>query len=69
MHSNFYSENVKGRDHLGDQGVDGKVILKLILRKQCMRLWESSDGPLWTFGFHKRRRISWQCEQLSAAQV
>jgi hypothetical protein len=31
-------ENLKGRDHLGDLGVDGKIILKLVLKKYGMRL-------------------------------
>jgi hypothetical protein len=34
MHRNFCSENVKGRDHSEDVGVDGRVILlERILRK------------------------------------
>jgi hypothetical protein len=32
-------ENLKGRDHLGDLGVDGKIILKRILGKQDVRMW------------------------------
>jgi hypothetical protein len=28
-----FSEDMKGRDHLGDIGMDGKVILKQILRQ------------------------------------
>jgi len=28
-------------DHLGDQGVDGKVIIKRILNKQNARVWTS----------------------------
>jgi hypothetical protein len=27
------SENLRGRNHLGDVGIDGRVILKLILKK------------------------------------
>jgi hypothetical protein len=29
----FWLENLKGRDHLEDLGVDGKIILEWILRK------------------------------------
>jgi hypothetical protein len=29
----FQLENVKGRDHLGDLGVDGRIILKLIFKE------------------------------------
>jgi hypothetical protein len=29
----FYTEKLKGTEYLGDLGVDGRVILKLILRK------------------------------------
>jgi hypothetical protein len=29
MHEQFYSEDLKRRGHLGDAGVDGRVILKL----------------------------------------
>jgi hypothetical protein len=30
---NFGLESLKGRDHLEDLGIDGKIILKLILVK------------------------------------
>jgi hypothetical protein len=30
----FWLENLKGRDHLKDLGMDGKAMLELILRKQ-----------------------------------
>jgi hypothetical protein len=33
MHAVFWLENLKGRDHLVDLGVDGKVILEWILGK------------------------------------
>jgi len=31
MHKKFWSENLKGRDHSGDLGVDGRVKLESIL--------------------------------------
>jgi hypothetical protein len=33
MHTKFWSEKLKGRDHLEDLGIDEKIILKWILRK------------------------------------
>ena len=36
----FLSGNLKKRDHLGDAGVDGRIILKWIFRK-----W---NGGVWT---------------------
>jgi hypothetical protein len=33
MHPKFGSENLKGRDHLEDLGIGGRVILKLILEE------------------------------------
>jgi hypothetical protein len=38
MHEKFWSENLKGRDHLEDKGVDGWRILKCIIRKLAMRV-------------------------------
>jgi hypothetical protein len=32
MHT-FWSENLKGRDHLGNLGIDRNIILKWILQK------------------------------------
>jgi hypothetical protein len=37
--STFYSENLKRRCHLKDLGVDGRIILKLILKKYSLRVW------------------------------
>jgi hypothetical protein len=33
MHTKFRSENVNGRDHTEDLGVDGKVIIEWILEE------------------------------------
>jgi hypothetical protein len=30
MHTQFWFENMKGRDHFGDLGVDGRIILKWV---------------------------------------
>jgi hypothetical protein len=34
MHTKFWSENLKGRDHSEDLGVDERIILEWILGKQ-----------------------------------
>jgi hypothetical protein len=33
MNTKVWSENVKGRDHLGDLGVNERIILKLMLNR------------------------------------
>jgi hypothetical protein len=33
MHTIFWLENLTGRDHMKDLGVDGKIILNWILEK------------------------------------
>jgi len=38
------SENLKGKDHFGDRGADGRIILKFILKKQHMGVW---TGFIW----------------------
>jgi hypothetical protein len=35
---NFKLDNLKGRDHLGDLGVDGGLILKCILKENYLRM-------------------------------
>jgi len=39
MLTQFWSTNVKGRDHSEDIGVDGKIILEWILGKQGGAAW------------------------------
>jgi hypothetical protein len=39
MHITVQLENLKGRDHLGDQGVDGSIILKLSLKQYGLTMW------------------------------
>jgi len=39
MHTKFSSKKLKGRDHLEDLSVDGRIILKLILVKQGVVVW------------------------------
>ena len=35
--------NLRERDHLGDLGVDGRIILRLISRKWDMGVWTGSS--------------------------
>jgi hypothetical protein len=71
IHTKFWSENLKGRDHLGNPHVDGRIKLKRIVKKEGMKVWikfiwlimRTSGGLLrirWdlTFGFNKTHRIS-----------
>jgi hypothetical protein len=44
MHTKFWSENVKGRDESEELGVDGELILELILGKlELYRLHMAPD--------------------------
>jgi hypothetical protein len=40
----FWVENVKGRDHLEDLSMDGKIILEWILGKWAGRVWTGCIG-------------------------
>jgi hypothetical protein len=40
----FWWGNLRGRNHLGEPGVDGRIILKLIFMKCDVRLW---TGSIW----------------------
>ena len=38
----FWWENLRKTDHLGDPGVDGRIILRWIFRKWNVGLWTGS---------------------------
>jgi len=44
MHTEFWSERLKGRDYAEDLGVDGKIILEWILGKYGRRCGLDSSG-------------------------
>jgi hypothetical protein len=44
MHTVFELENLNGRDHLVELGVDGSIILEWILGKQ---VWKVLSGLIW----------------------
>jgi hypothetical protein len=44
MRTVFWFESLKGRDHLEDVGIDGRIILQRILGKQGGKLW---IGCIW----------------------
>jgi hypothetical protein len=49
MHTVFWLENLSGRDHVEDLGIDWKVILEGILGKLGGRVWTvfvSEEGPV-----------------------
>jgi hypothetical protein len=39
MHITFQSEKLKGRKDLGNVGVDGIIILTLIIKEHGLRMW------------------------------
>ena len=43
MYTGFWWGNLRERDHLGDPGLDGMIILKLIFRKWDVGLWAGSS--------------------------
>jgi hypothetical protein len=44
MYTKFWSENLKGRNHSEDLGVDGRTILQCTLKKQGEEVW---PGFIW----------------------
>jgi len=39
VHTGIWWGNLRGRDHLEDPGVDGRIILRWIFRKWNVGLW------------------------------
>jgi len=49
----FWWENLREIDHLGDPGVDGRIILRWILRKWDVGVWTGSSWfRIWTGDGH-----------------
>jgi hypothetical protein len=42
----LFLESLMGRGHSGDQGIDGRILLKLIFGKQGGRVWSGFMWPL-----------------------
>jgi len=43
VHTGFWWGNLRERDHLGDPGVDWRIILRWIFRKWNVGLWTGSS--------------------------
>ena len=43
MHTEFWWGNLRERDHLEGSGVDGRIILRWILRKWDVGAWTDSE--------------------------
>jgi len=47
MHTQFLLENLKGRDHSEDLGVDVRIIVEWMLGKEGRKLWTGWSGDHW----------------------
>ena len=53
MYTGFWWGNLRKRDHLGDSGVDERIIIRWIFRKWDVGAWTGSMWlRLWTGGGH-----------------
>ena len=50
--------NLMERDHLEDQGIDGRIILRCILREWDGGRWRALVNAVMDLGLHKMRGIS-----------
>jgi hypothetical protein len=39
MYTTFLSNKLKRREHVGDLNIEGKIILRRVLRKQAVKVW------------------------------
>jgi hypothetical protein len=47
MHTKLWSGNLNGRDHLDDLGIDRRVLIKCILKKEGLyQIQLSQNGPV-----------------------
>jgi len=42
-YTGFWWGNLRIRDHLGDPGIDGRIIIRLIIRKWDLGVWTGSS--------------------------
>jgi len=53
VYTGFWWGNLRGKDHLEDPGVDGRIILRWIFRKWAMAAWTGLILlRIWTGGRH-----------------
>jgi len=65
VYAGFWWANLRVRDRLGDQGVDGRIILRYlgcggmdwIGVAEVRDRWRALVNAVMNFGFHKLRRI------------